>query len=344
MTAYVLRRLAQIIAALFGITTLIFLLLHLQPGGPCNATLLTYAHPGDTARTLYQAAPPQVNCIDYFHLDRPLVEQYSGFIGNYLHGNLGISLQSDATPVGTIIGEHLPTSILLIAVAFLIQQIIALPLGVFAAVHRHSVFDGIFSVLSYVALATPAFVLGLLLIFFVAVDWGAVPTGRASNVTLPILFSGSWFQQFAHQPALLLGDAASHLVLPAITLAVIGIALDSRFMRAAMLQVLDEEYIRTAKAKGLKRRTIIFKHAFRNALPPIISNIALYVPALIGNAMVVETVFSYTGLGYTFSQAIQENNTTLEQAIFLLSTAAVLVANLAADIAYGVADPRVRYE
>lgn len=338
MARYVARRLVEVAVALFAISTLVFLILHFKPGGPCNSG---YVLPNQHN---YQPVPSNANCADFFHLDQPLVTQYLDLVGGYLHGNLGVGLDSSHVPVATTIGEHLPTTLLLLTTSFLLQQLIAIPLGVMAAVKRHSVFDGAFSVFSYGALSTPAFILGFTLLWVVTVVWGVLPPGHASDDLLPVLLNGSWFAMLPHHPALLLGDMLRHLILPATTLAMTGIAIDSRFLRAAMLQVLDEEYIRMARAKGLTRRTIIFKHALRNALPPVITNIALYFPALIGTAMVVETVFSYQGIGYTFTQAILRADTALEQAIFLLSTAAVLLANLAADVVYALADPRVRYE
>ena len=154
-------------------------------------------------------------------------------------------------------------------------------------------------------------------------------------------------------PGFILGDLLQHLILPAFTLTIGGIAIDSRFMRAAMLQVLHQEYIRTARAKGLPRRTVIFKHAFRNALLPIITNIGLYLPAFIGGVVVVESVFTWGGLGYAFSQAINGGpfgggfgvgDIPTLQALVMLSAAAVTIANLIADLSYAWLDPRIRDE
>lgn len=343
MISYLARRLVEVIVAMFAITALIFLFLHLHPGGPCGVFHMVPSSTGE-GETRLEPAPAYVNCVDYFHLDQPLVSQYLDLMGNYLHGNLGVSTAPGATPVGTIIADHLPITLLLISVGIVIQQAIALPLGVFAALHRYSFFDGVFTVLSYVFLSIPAFILAMGLIYFVSVEWDLLPCCQASDFSLPVALTSSWFAGLPHHPALYLGDLARHLLLPAMTLALVGIAIDSRFMRAAMLHVLGQDYIRTAQAKGLRRRTIIFKHAFRNALPPIITNVGLYFPALIGSAMVIETVYSYSGIGYTFTQAILGGDTALLQAIFLFSTFAVLLANLVADVAYAIADPRIRYE
>jgi len=242
-----------------------------------------------------------------------------------------------------VLAQHLPATALLILSAFIVQQLIALPLGALAAVYRQSLFDGAFSIFSYTLLAIPAFVLGIILIAALGVDAGGFPTGQSASVTLPVLGTAAWFHLLIHSPALVLGDALRHLVMPAMSLALVGIALDSRFMRASMLSVLDEEYIRTARAKGIRPAKIIFKHAFRNAVPPIITNVALYVPILIGSAMVVERIFQYNGIGYLFAQTIQAADYPVVQSILLLLTAVVLIANLLADIAYRVADPRIRH-
>ena len=142
----------------------------------------------------------------------------------------------------------------------------------------------------------------------------------------------------------MLGDLAQHLVLPAFTLMFIGIATDSRFMRASMLDVINQDYIRTAKAKGLKRRTVIFKHAFRNAVLPIVTNVALYLPTLVGGFVITETVFSYTGIGYAFISSLQSSDYAFVQAFLMVSALAVLFSNLLADIVYAWVDPRIRYD
>lgn len=331
MTRYLIRRLVEVVIALFGITTLIFIILHLRPGGPC-------------ALALSGSTTGGADCIDFYGLDQPIVNQYVTFIGNYLHGNLGTSLSIGATPVTTLLAQHLPATALLIVSSFLVQQIIALPLGALAAVYHRSKFDGAFSILSYIFLSIPAFLLGFALILIVAVQFGLLPGSESTDPRLPVLGTGEWFSFLTHQPGLALGDTVRHLILPMVTLAAVGIALDSRYMRAAMLQVLDEEYIRTAKAKGLPVRSIVFKHAFRNALPPIITNMGLYLPALLGTAIVVEKVFAYGGVGLLFVDAIGSGDSPVVEAVFLLSTVAILVGNLLADIAYAFADPRVRYE
>lgn len=330
MGAYVIRRLMQAAVTLFILSILFFLLARASPSGPC--------------------AYGVQSCVQNLHLDQPISNQYLFWMGSLLHGDFGSSINGQ--PVGTIILQKLPPTILLVGVSLTIQQLIALPLGILAALRPYSIPDQILTFGSYVALSLPAFVLGFFLIYIFAVQWHLLPVGHYEDPAVPILWTSDWFSALWHDPGYVLGDLAHHLLLPALTLTVTGIAIDSRFMRAAMLQVLHQEYIRTAKAKGLSRRRVIFKHAFRNALLPIITNLGLYLPALIGGVVVVEATFTWGGLGYTFSQAIGptfgvgvlgEGDLPVLQALVMLSALTVILANLLADLTYAWLDPRIRY-
>jgi peptide/nickel transport system permease protein len=331
MTTYVIRRLIQSALILAGLSVVFFLILHLTPGGPCAAL-----------EESGEGAAREHACIVRLGLDQPLPVQYFRWIGGYLHGDFGTS--DLGYPVSSIILQKLPATLLLVGVSFFFQQLIALPLGMFSALRQYSVFDHLFTFVSYVGLSLPTFWLGLMLIYFFAVDWGVLPVSGVQSATLPIFWSDSWFRLLEQNPALVLGDLARHLVLPAFTLMVIGIAVDSRFMRASMLEVLHQDYIRTAKAKGLTRRRIILKHAFRNAILPIITNVALHLPALIGGAVIVETIFSWTGLGYQFFDSINRRDFPYVQSFLMLSALTVLTANLLSDLAYAWVDPRIRYD
>lgn len=326
MGPYIVRRLLQTVATLFLLSILFFLLTRLQPASICNG----------------------LNCVQALNLDQPLSNQYLDWIGPLLHGNFGTSVGGQ--PVNLIIEQHLPPTILLVAVSLVIQQAIALPLGIFAALRPYSFLDQVLTFGSYVALSVPAFVLGFVLIGLFSEHWLLLPPGHYEYAAVPLLWTPDWFTAFVQNPGFILGDLIHHLILPAFTLTVTGIAIDSRFMRAAMLQVLHQDYIRTARAKGLGRRRVIFKHAFRNALLPIITNLGLYLPALIGGVVVVEAVFTWGGLGYTFSQAIigaslgGQGDLPVLEALAILSALAVIIANLLADIAYAWLDPRIRFE
>lgn len=326
MAGYIVRRLAQAAATLFLLSILFFLLTRVDASNPCGS----------------------VGCVEQQHLDLPVTSQYFLWLGGLLHGDFGSSINGQE--IGPMLVQKFPPTAVLVGVSLIFQQAIALPLGVLAALRPYSLLDQSLTFLSYVALSLPAFLLGFLLLFLFAVRWQALPVGHSADLALPILGSGDWFGALIHDPGYVLGDAIQHLLLPVITLTATGVAIDSRFMRAAMLQVMHEDYIRTARAKGLSRRRVIFVHAFRNALLPIITNLGLYLPALIGGAVVVETVFTWGGLGYTFDTAIHggiyfgggDRPTLL--AMVMLSALAVVIANLLADLAYVWLDPRIRLE
>jgi peptide/nickel transport system permease protein len=212
------------------------------------------------------------------------------------------------------------------------------------ALKRYTIYDQVLTFFSYVGLSMPTFWLGLILIFVFAVHWTALPPGRVEDVTLPVFWSQQWFQMLGQDPGLILGDLARHMVMPVVVLMVTGVAGDSRFMRASMLDVLHQDYIRTAKAKGLSRRTIIFKHAFRNAVLPIITNIALFLPTLVGGAVITETIFTWGGIGYLFIQSITASDYPTIQALLMIGALATLLANLLADLTYAWVDPRIRYD
>jgi peptide/nickel transport system permease protein len=331
VTTYIIRRLIQAVFILFGLSIVFFLILHLTPGGPCGVE-------GGLA-----AKAARITCIRRLGLDQPLVVQYFNQMGDYARGNLGIST-AYSIPVTTIFIQKLPATILLMSTSYIVQQLIALPLGMLAALKQYSLIDQTLTFVSYIGLAMPTFWLGLILLFFFAVQHQWFPAGRVEDVTLPVFWSHEWFVMLGQNPGLILGDLIKHLILPAFTLMVVGIAADSRFMRSSMLEVIRQDYIRTARAKGLKRRTVIFKHAFRNALLPIITNIGLYIPALIAGAVITETIFSWGGVGYTYISAVQASDYPLVQGISIILALAVLLANLLTDLTYAWVDPRIRYD
>jgi peptide/nickel transport system permease protein len=309
-----------------------FLILHLTPGGPCQA----FEGSG------FAAAAKIQSCNHRLGLDQPFVVQYFKLMGTYSHGDLGTSIWG--TPVNKEVTDALPATILLIGSSYLIQQLIALPLGVFAALRQYTISDQIFTFLSYVGLAMPTFWLGLLLVFTFAVHFQWFPPGRVEDLTLPLFWTAPWFDALRHDPGLILGDLMRHLTLPMVTLIVVGIAVDSRFMRSSMLEVIRQDYIRTAKAKGLAPRVVIFKHAFRNALLPIITNVGLYLPALLGGAVITETIFTWNGLGYLYIHSINTNDYPTIQALSMIGALAVLMSNLLTDLTYAWVDPRIRYD
>jgi peptide/nickel transport system permease protein len=325
MIPYIIRRLLQSIVTLFILSIIFFFLARQQAGNPC----------------------PTVGCTEILHLDQPIANQYLYWVGHIIHGDFGTSTVGD--PIGSVILQKLSPTVLLVGVSLAIQQLIALPLGILAALRPYSVLDQSFTFLTYVCLSIPAFLLGFFLIYLFAVHWTLLPVAHYEDEAIPLLWTSDWFAALKADPGYVLGDLVHHLILPVAALTATGVAVDSRFMRASMLQVLHQDYIRTAKAKGLRRRQVIFKHAFRNALLPIITNIGLYLPALLGGTVAVEAVFSWGGLGYAFAGAVGALGTgaggdfAFLEALAMLSAVAVILANLLADLTYAWLDPRIRY-
>lgn len=337
MITYAIRRLLVAIPVFLGITVLLFILVSVTPdGGPLAAYLGPGKHP----------SAAQLDAIKHrFGLDQPLPVRYFLWLRQMAQGDFGFSTQT-GQQVGVEIAHRLPATLLLIGTSYLLQELIALPLGIFSALRRYSLFDQIFTVLSYVGLSLPTFWFGLMMImafgvFFPILPFSGIVDLRATGgVGWGTSQYGAYFAAHPLQEVL---DIARHLLLPAIVLAVVGIATDSRFMRASMLEVINMDYIRTARAKGLPRRMVIFKHAVRNALLPIITNIGLTLPALLGGAIVTEQIFSWPGMGWFFVTAAGASDFPVILAYTSILALATILANLLTDLTYAFVDPRIRY-
>jgi peptide/nickel transport system permease protein len=270
--------------------------------------------------------------------------QYWRWLSAVAHGDFG----EDYTglPVIETLKVRLPATILLITSAYLVQELIALPLGLLGALKRYSLYDHVLTCVSYVGLALPTFWLGLMLILVFAVTLGWFPPGGIVNpsTSIPPFGTAPYWVYLLAQPAEALGDLLTHLLLPVATLAVIGIGTDSRFMRASMLDVIGLDYVRTARAKGLPQHTVVLKHALRNALLPIITNAGLFIPTLVSGAIITETIFGWPGMGQYFISALGNHDTNTLQVVLLLSALFVLIGNLVADLMYAWVDPRIRYD
>ncbi len=335
MATYITRRTLQAVLVLLGLTVLFFALLHAQPGGPCTYILAT---PTPSSQSRYDT------CLVARGLDKPIYVQYVKWLGAVAHGDFG----QDYTgrPVADSIKERLPATIILIGFAYILQQLIAIPLGLIGAIKRYSIYDQVFTLLSYIGLSLPVFWLGLVLALFGSVILGWFPPGgivSPNSPSPPFGTSGYWSYLLAH-PLSTIGDLAWHMVLPALTFAIIGIAADSRFMRASMLDVIGQDYVRTARAKGLPQRTVMLKHALRNALLPIVTNVGLFIPSLVSGAIITESIFGWPGMGLYFRTALGNHDNNTLQSILLLTALFTLIGNLAADLMYAVVDPRIRYD
>ena len=322
MLGYILKRILFMIPLLLGITIVCFFVMHLAPGLPTD--LQTQMNPKSTVemkerlKTLYE-------------LDKPVHEQYWSWLKKLSHGDLGISFSSDHRPVAAKIMERLPITIILEFLSLIIIIAIAVPIGVLSAVHQDSIFDKITGVLVFIGFAVPTFWLALLLMIFFGIHLGWLPISGLRSLNYEYL--APW-AQFV--------DLAKHLVLPVFISAFGGLAGLSRYMRANMLEVIRQDYIMTARAKGLSEREVIYKHALRNALLPAITILGLSIPGLIGGSVIFETIFAIPGMGQLFYMSVMARDYPTVMGILLIGAILTLLGNLIADVSYALADPRIR--
>jgi len=319
VTNYLVRRLLGLVPLLIGISIISFAMMFIAPGGP-TSVFLSSSHP---------MSPVEIANIRHnLGLDKPWYVQYFLWFWNVLHGNLGYSF-TDGRPVLTKILEKVPVTALLIGVSFVLTIAIAIPVAVHSAVHKDSLFDYVATAIAFIGYGTPTFWLGIELIQLFSVKLHWFPDSGLTSID---------------SVGFAVGDVARHLVLPVTTLTFVSLAGWIRYQRSAMLEVLGEDFIRTAAAKGLSRNVVIFKHAFRNALLPLITLLGLYLPALLTGAYFTEIVFTIPGMGYLGLNAIFERDYPTVIGTTVISAVLVVVGNLLADIGYAAADPRIRYD
>jgi peptide/nickel transport system permease protein len=319
LSAYVVRRLIGAIPLLFLISLISYGLMGLAPGGPTAILSQQARSLTPAARQAYEAA---------LGLDKPWFVQYFYWLKELvLHGSLGNSFV-DQRPVIARIAEKLPITVELLSLALVMTLVVAIPIGVRAAVRRDSAFDNLSTGLALIGYGVPIFWLGILLIdlFAMHLRWfpasGLYSVGREGN---PL-------------------DLLRHLTLPAATLAIVSVAGWLRYQRASMIEVLDAPYIQTARSKGLPERIVLWRHALRNALLPMITLLGLQLPGLVGGAYFIEYIFSIPGMGYLGINAIFQRDYPTVMGITMLSAVMVILGNLLADVLYAVADPRIRYD
>jgi peptide/nickel transport system permease protein len=373
MTKYVVRRIVQAIPVLFGITIVVYGILLAAPGGPtakfANNPRVTLEDREKFKRAWGLDQPIPVQYCRWLGVCSPEVDDkvlsifpspaallgptgwpnflpqgISGSSNGVLHGDLGVSIDSGEQVAGRIARSALPTFILA-GFALLIWISVAIVIGVYAAVKRYSLFDQAATVFAYVGYAMPTFWLGIMLIFvFSGPGLNILPASGMTTTRLsPPFGSDAYWQYFGHKPIEALLDIGRHLILPVFTLVVVNIAGDSRFVRASMLEALSQDYVRTAKAKGLPGRVVTFKHALRNALLPVLTNIGLEIPFLFTGAIVTETIFSWPGIGRLTIDATRNFDYPLLMGVLLVTSLMVVLANLIADITYALVDPRIKY-
>ncbi|MBI5811732.1 MAG: ABC transporter permease [Meiothermus silvanus] len=333
MWAYTGRRLLGLIPVLFGISLLVFLFLHLIPGDPAVVLL------GE------RATPEQVESLrERLGLNQPLPTQYVLFLRDLLSGDLGTSI-FNLLPIRDQLANRWPATFELALSAMLIAVILGIPLGILAAVRKNSLWDNASTIFSLIGVSMPVFWLGLLLIYLFAVNlhW-LPPSGRIS------IEGGNAFQAisgFFLLDALLqrraMGDVLSHLILPALTLGTIPLAILMRITRSAMLEVLSQDYVRTARAKGLAERVVIFRHALKNALLPVVTIIGLQFGTLLGGAILTETIFSWPGIGLWLYEGILNRDYPVVQGGVVFVALIFVIVNLLVDLSYALLDPRIQY-
>ncbi len=324
MLAYVLRRLILAIPLLVGITFISFLVIHLAPGDPTEG-----AGAGDPS--IRNNAQARQMLRELYGLDKPLYTQYGRWLSRIARLDFGRSFAPDGRPVLQKVVERLPVTLLLNVIELMIIVALAIPIGVASATRQYSVFDKVTTIFVFVGFATPDFWFALLLMMLFGVQLGWAPISGLRSLNWEYL--SFWRQQW---------DFLSHLLLPISVATFGGLAGLSRYMRQSMLEVVRQDYIQAARAKGLAERVVIRKHALRNAVLPIVTILALSLPGLIGGSVIVESVFAIPGMGQLMVQAVFERDYPVIMANLVVVATLTLMANLAADIVYGLVDPRIR--
>ncbi len=322
MLHYIFKRIIFMIPLLLGITLICFFVMRLAPGSPTD--LQTQMNPKASAEM-------KERMMSLYELDQPIHIQYWSWLKKISRGDLGTSFSSDHRPVADKIMERLPITITINFLSLLIIIVVAVPIGVLSAVYQDSWFDKATAVLVFIGFAVPTFWLALLLMIFFGIHLGWLPISGLRSLNYEYLSAGRQ-----------LLDLASHLILPVFISAFGGLAGLSRYMRANMLEVIRQDYILTARAKGLSERQVIYKHALRNALLPAITILGLSIPGLIGGSVIFETIFAIPGMGQLFYMSVMARDYPTVMGILLIGAILTLAGNLIADVSYAVADPRIR--
>ena len=322
MLRYIAKRLLFMIPLLFGITVVCFTVMHLAPGSPTD--LQTQMNPRASVEMKERLR-------SMYDLDQPLPVQYIRWLGKLAHLDLGISFSTDRRPVADKILERLPITILLNVLSMLLIFVVAIPLGVLSAVRQDSLFDRVTAVIVFIGFAVPTFWLALLLMILFGVHLGWLPISGIRSLNAEYL-----------PPGMAFWDLIRHLILPVLLAAFGGLAGLSRYMRANMLEVIRQDFILTARAKGLSERAVIYRHALRNALLPVITILGLSVPGLIGGSVIFETIFAIPGMGQLFYMAVMARDYPVVMGILFIGAVLTLFGNLLADVFYALADPRIR--
>jgi peptide/nickel transport system permease protein len=320
MTTYLLRRLAISVPVLLGITLAVYVIISLAPGDPVDALI----NPEAVASLGPEFREQQREALG---LNQPMLVRYGIWLKEVaIHGNLGYSFM-DRQSIATKIGERLAPTLGLMSTALLLAIVVAVPLGVLSAIKQYSLIDYAATVLGFAAISVPSFFLSLAAIYVFALKFPILPAAGMETVGQPRALS----------------DTMWHLALPAVVLGLAEAAPLIRYTRSSMLEVIRQEYVRAARGKGLRETTVIYQHALRNALIPLVTVIALGLPRLFGGAVIVEAVFAWPGIGTLALTAVQGRDYPVIMAINLISAVTILLSNILADVIYAVIDPRIKY-
>jgi peptide/nickel transport system permease protein len=318
MRQYLMRRILLIPVLVLGITLIDFMFINLTPGDPVSALV----NPNE----LVGMDPAQIEFRrEQLGLNKPLVEQYWIWLKEMATGNLGYSI-AKSQPVSSLMWSGLKNTFVLMTLSIVISAVIGIVFGIISAVKPHSFVDYFLTAAAFIGVGMPSFFFALILINIGALNLGWFPT---SGILTP--GDGS------------IPDRAKYLVLPLLALSINGSGSIMRYMRSGLIEVMNEDYVTTARAKGLKANTVVMRHAVRNALLPLITVLALQIPRLFGGAVIIETIFNIPGIGLTLVNAMNTKDYPLLMGGILLSGIMVLMSSLIADIAYAIADPRIRY-
>ncbi|HEY1656130.1 MAG TPA: ABC transporter permease [Candidatus Tumulicola sp.] len=324
MLTYVVRRTLQSIPLLLLISIILYAILYNMPGGPL-APYLSNPHitPADIARLKHNLG-----------MDQPVPIQYLKWLQHVLTGDMGYST-SNSEPVFQAIVERIPATLELMLTSFVVSVAIGIAAGIVSAVYRYSVVDYSITTLAFFGQSMPVFWFALMMQLAFAVHGVPLPFGYQIQLPSAGISSSDTFD---------LGDRLAHLVLPTIVLSLLSLALYSRFMRSSLLEVLGTDYIRTAAAKGLNFRTILFKHGLKNALIPVVTVLALSLPGVLAGAIITETIFAWPGTGRLFINALLQSDIALLMGYLIMVAFLVVFSNLLADVVYAWLDPRVKYD
>ena len=305
MLRYLQQRLIAALVTLFGITIIVFAILRMLPGDPARVIAGLLATEEDVARLRVQLG-----------LTQPLIVQYASFLGNLLRGDLGISART-SEPVLVEVLARLPATIQLAVVSMAIATLIGIPIGVIAATRRNSILDYILSIITLFGVSMPVYWLGLMLIVVFAVQLQMLPAAGNENL--------------------------ESFILPSLTLAAFSVALIARMTRSSMLEVLHQDYIRTARAKGVREQGVVFRHALKNAFIPIITVLGLQFGTLLGGAVLTESVFGWPGIGLLLLDSISARDYPVVQGVVFIFAAIFILLNVVVDVLYAYLDPRIHY-